>query len=86
MVDAVSDTELYERIRLVLKQVVPRGVSTDDVAPQTRLLEDLNLESLRLMDLALSLEEAFGISIEDGVIETVTSVSDLLALVKEKVA
>jgi acyl carrier protein len=86
MVDNLNDTELYERIRLVLKEVIPKGASPDNISPQTRLLEDLNIDSARVVDLVLGLEDDLGISIEDGVIETIKTVGDLVALAKAKIA
>jgi acyl carrier protein len=86
MVDKLNDAELHERIRLELKQVIPKGVSLDNISPETRLLEDLNVDSARVVDLVLGLEDALGISIEDGAIETIETVGDLVALVKGKIA
>jgi len=86
MVENLNDTELYARLRLILKQVTLKGVSTNNISPETRLLEDLNVDSARVVELVLSLEDAFGISIEDGAIETLQTVGDLVTLVKEKIA
>jgi acyl carrier protein len=86
MVDKLNDTELYEQIRLVLKQVAPKGTLPDTISPETRLLEDLDMDSIHAIDLVLGLEDAFHISIEDGVIETMHTVGDLVVLVKAKVA
>lgn len=86
MVDNLDDVELFERIRLVLKQVIPKGASPDNISPETRLLEDLNLDSVHSIDLVLGLEDAFGVSIEDGVIETIKTTGELVTLVKGKIA
>jgi acyl carrier protein len=86
MIDKLNDAELYEQIRLVLKQVIPKGALADDISPETRLLEDLNIDSARVVDLVFGLEDAFRISIEDGAIETLQTVGDLVALVKGKIA
>jgi acyl carrier protein len=86
MIDKLNDAELYEQIRLVLKQVIPKGALSDDISPETRLLEDLNVDSARVVDLVFGLEDAFRISIEDGAIETLQTVGDLVALVKGKIA
>jgi acyl carrier protein len=86
MVDKLNDAELYEQIRLVLKQVIPKGALPDNISLETRLLEDLNIDSARVVDLVFGLEDAFRISIEDGVIETLQTVGDLVALVRGKIA
>ena len=84
MVDKLNDAELYERIELVVKQVLPNGISRENIGPETRLLDDLNIDSISVVDLVLGLEDTFGISIEDGVIEKIKTVGDLSVLVKEK--
>ena len=86
MVDKLNDAELFEQIKPVLKQVIPRYASSDNISPETRLLEDLNIDSARVVDLVFGLEDAFRISIEDGAIETLQTVGDLVALVKGKIA
>jgi acyl carrier protein len=86
MVDKLNDAELYERIRLVLEQVTPKGASPGNISANTRLLEDLNMDSIHAVDLVFGLEDAFGISIEDGVIETIKTVGDLVTLVRGKTA
>lgn len=85
MVENLNDTEIDERIRSVLQEVFPNSVvSPENVTPGTRLLEDLNMDSIHVVDLILGLEDAFGISIEDGVIEKIKTVGDIHALVKQK--
>jgi acyl carrier protein len=86
MVDKLTDAELDERIRLVLKQVIPKGVSPGNISPETRLVEDLNIDSVHAVDLVFNLEDAFGISIDDGLIDTLQTVGDVVSLVKEKIA
>jgi acyl carrier protein len=85
MVDKLNDAGLYERIRLVLKEFIPKDASPD-ISPETRLLEDLNVDSARVVELVLALEDAFGIRIEDDVIDTLKTVGDLVARVREKTA
>jgi len=86
MIDKLNDAELFEQIKPVLKQVIPRYASSDNISPETRLLEDLNIDSARFVDLVLSLEDAFHLSIEDRVIETVKTVGGLVALLRGKIA
>jgi acyl carrier protein len=82
--DKLNDAELHERITQVLKQVVPKRAWPDNISPETRLLEDLNMDSIHAVDLLFALEDAFDINIPDGVIETVKTAGDLVALVRER--
>jgi acyl carrier protein len=84
MMDKMMETDSYLRIKAVLQRVVFKSVSLDNVTPQSRLLEDLEIDSARLVDLVLSLEDEFAISIEDDAIEKIKTVQDLMNLVREK--
>jgi acyl carrier protein len=85
MVDKLNHAELYERIKLVLKEAAPKRVPHGNISPETRLMEDLNLNSLHAVNLVLALEDAFGISIEDGVIGRIKTVEELVAMVRGKI-
>jgi acyl carrier protein len=82
MVGNLSETELYSRVKTILQKVVYKSASISDVTPDTRLQEDLDIDSARLVDLVLNLEDEFGIQIEDSVIESIKTVADLVNLVK----
>lgn len=86
MVNKLNDTELYERIIAVLTEVSPKDASPDNISPEARLAGDLKIDSVRVVDLVVSLEDAFGISIRDGVIGKLKTVGDLVVLVKGQIA
>jgi len=86
MIEKVNDVELYERIKALLNEFTPKGASANDISLETRLLEDLNVDSARVVELVLDLEDAFHIRIEDGLIDSLQTVGDLVSLVKAKIA
>ena len=53
-----------------------RGIDPGVVRPESRLEEDLGLDSLAMLDLLLALEEACGVSIPDEVAERITTVGE----------
>ena len=48
------------------------------VTMEARLAEDLEADSLAAVELSMALEEAFGVTIEDGVLPTLKTVGDLV--------
>ena len=62
--------------RIVSLLVGQHGCAPGSVGPESRLEEDLGLDSLAMLDLFLSLEEAFSVSIPDEVAARVTSVGE----------
>ena len=60
-------------------------VTEDKIQPQTRLREDLNVDSLDAMDLVIALEEEFKLDkIEDRDIANLKSVQDILNYLTSK--
>ena len=58
------------------------AVDIEDVTLSARLIEDLNADSLDAVELAMSLEEHFEITVEDDEIERMNSVSDIVETIK----
>jgi acyl carrier protein len=83
MIDHLSETEIYSRIKAILEKVIYKSTSLNNVTPDTRLQEDLDIDSARLVDLVLTLEDEFGIRIDDDVIERIRTMADLMNLLKK---
>lgn len=58
------------------------AVDIEEVTLSARLIEDLNADSLDAVELAMSLEEHFEITVEDHEIERMNSVSDIVETIK----
>lgn len=55
--------DLYERIRVIIVEQL--GVDEDKVAPDARFREDLEADSLDLVELIMAMEDEFGGEISD---------------------
>ncbi|MFA6099114.1 MAG: acyl carrier protein [Patescibacteria group bacterium] len=58
----------------------------DDVTPNKNFADDLDIDSLDVSDLAMKVEDAFGIIIKDDEVEKIVTVSNLIDLVGRKLA
>ena len=75
---------MYERLKkLVVEQL---GVDEADVKPEASFVDDLNADSLDLVELIMSLEEEFGMEISDEDAEKIKSVGDAQEYIEEHVA
>jgi acyl carrier protein len=55
--------EMSERIRLELARLLEdSGIEMGEIRPDSSLIQDLGLDSLKFVDLTLALEEAFSLS------------------------
>ena len=61
------------------------SVNEDDVVPEASFIEDLNADSLDLVELIMSLEEEFGMEISDEEAEKIVTVNDAVEYINEHV-
>ncbi len=70
-------------IRLVAERA---GVSPTDITRETHFRDDLNFDSLDVVEMTMSLEDAFGCSIPDHDVETFQTVGDVVDYVQRPIA
>jgi acyl carrier protein len=71
----------YERLKKIIVEQL--GVDEEEVTPQASFVEDLNADSLDLVELIMSLEEEFGMENSDEDDERIQKVSDAVEYIEE---
>ena len=66
----------FEKVKELLVEKL--GVDESKVQPESDLIKDLGADSLDLVEMLLSLEENFGITISDEQTENVKTVKDIV--------
>jgi acyl carrier protein len=79
---------VFERVRKIIAEQL--GVEENDLKPNTSFVEDLNADSLDLVELIMSLEEEFGqggqgFEISDEDAEKIITVQDAVNYIIEHV-
>ncbi|TME95004.1 MAG: acyl carrier protein [Chloroflexi bacterium] len=74
----------YERLKKIIVEQL--GVDEGDVKPEASFVDDLNADSLDLVELIMSLEEEFGMEISDDDAEKIKTVGDAQEYIEEHVA
>jgi acyl carrier protein len=59
------------------------SVNEDDVVPEASFIDDLNADSLDLVELIMSLEEEFGVKISDEDAARIQTVQDAMDYLQE---
>jgi acyl carrier protein len=77
----VTDGTTYERLKKIIVEQL--GVDEEEVTPTASFVEDLNADSLDLVELIMSLEEEFGMEISDEDAEKIQKVSDAVEYIEE---
>lgn len=73
-----------ERIREIIVDLL--GVEPEKVTPAARFREDLEADSLDLVELIMAFEEEFGGEISDEDAQKITTVGEAIAYVEERMA
>lgn len=76
-----SDFDVFDRLKkLIVDQL---GVDEADVVPGASFVDDLNADSLDLVELIMSLEEEFKLQISDKEAEEIKTVGDAQEFIEE---
>ena len=77
----MTEGTTFDRLKkLIVEQL---GVDEEEVTPGASFVEDLNADSLDLVELIMSLEEEFGMEISDEDAEKIQKVSDAVEFIEE---
>jgi acyl carrier protein len=75
--------DVFPRVKKIIVEQL--GVEEDEVVPTASFVEDLNADSLDLVELIMSLEEEFGMEISDEEAEKIVTVNDAVEYINEHV-
>ncbi|OHS86567.1 acyl carrier protein [Streptococcus sp. HMSC34B10] len=78
----MTEKEIFDRVVTIIQE---RKGEDFIVTENLSLKDDLNADSVDLMEFILTIEEEFGIEISDEEIDNLHSVADVLAVIKNKI-
>ena len=73
-------TTLDKVKKLIAEQLC---ISTEDIADDANIVEDLGADSLDVVEMLMTLEDEYGISIPDDKMEDVKTIPNLVRLLEE---
>jgi acyl carrier protein len=77
-------SDIESRVRNIVVELL--GVEDDEVKPASRFREDLEADSLDLVELIMAFEEEFNGEISDEQAQTITTVGEAIAYINENMA
>ena len=79
---AASRAEVFERVKEVLVEQL--GVDESEITEEASFQEDLDADSLDLVELIMDLEERFGVKISDEEAQSITTVGEAVDFISER--
>ena len=78
----MTDQQIFDRIVTIIQE---RQGEDFVVTENLSLKDDLDADSVDLMEFVLTVEDEFGIEISDEEIDNLQSVADILAIIKNRI-
>jgi len=79
----MSTETIFETVQSILVEQL--GVEEDQVNMDSNFIDDLNADSLDIVELVMAMEQEFGISIPDEEAERIKTVGDAVNFIKENI-
>ena len=80
----MTETEVMEKVVQILTPFVKNEAALKSLTPETNILNDLKVNSARLVDVVLAFEDTFGIEVADEDADSVNTVGDAVKLICSK--
>lgn len=82
----MDENKILEEIKNILRPYVKDGALLDQATTETHILDDLKVNSARLVDVIIKCEDMFGLTIEDDEADRIRTIGDAVKLIQEKLS
>ncbi len=80
----MNQDELFEQVKAIIVEQL--GVDPEKVTPDATFREDLEADSLDLVELIMTFEEQFGGEISDEEAQQITTVGEAVEFIRQRLA
>jgi acyl carrier protein len=77
----MTQEEITAGLAEILEEVA--GVTPDDVSPEKSFTEDLDVDSLSMVEVVVAAEEKFGVKIPDNEVQNLKTVRDAVSYIEK---
>lgn len=77
----LSEADILEGLAEIVEEVA--GVATEDVTPEKSFVDDLDIDSLSMVEIAVQAEDRFGVKIPDDELANLKTVGDAVSYVSK---
>ncbi len=80
----MEHAELFQQVITILKPFVKNEEALKNATGETKILDDLQVNSARLVDIILAMEDEFDIEIDDEAADKVRTLGDAVQVIVAK--
>lgn len=80
----VSDNNIEQEITSIISDI--SGFDLDEIKPETNLANDLEIDSIKAIEITVAIEKKYKISIRDENIQDITTVQQAFDITKNLIA
>jgi acyl carrier protein len=80
----MDDKKIFEEMVNILKAYAKNQDLLDKATMDTHILNDLKVNSARLVDVIIRCEDVYGISIDDDDADKIRTIGDAVRIIKQK--
>ena len=80
----MNETQIFNEVVGVIKPYVKNQEALNSVTSESKILEDLGVNSARLVDIVLAFEDTFDIEVEDEAADEIWTIGDAVKLISKK--
>jgi acyl carrier protein len=74
---------MFEKVRAILAEQL--NVKADKIKPESKIVEDLGADSLDVVEMLMSVEDKFSVSVSDEEAVNLKTVGDIVKLLETKI-
>ncbi len=82
----MKQDDVIKKLLEIVKMYIPQDVNADDIALESHLMQELGINSAHLVDIALDVEDAFNITLDEKDMESMQTVGAALHIVTKKLS
>jgi acyl carrier protein len=76
--------EILEGLASIVNEVA--GTPVGDITPEKAFVDDLDIDSLSMVEVVMAAEDKFGVSIPDGEVKNLKTVGDAVSYIEKATA
>ncbi|MCX7116629.1 MAG: acyl carrier protein [Legionellales bacterium] len=80
----MNEQEVFLKVVSLIKPYAKNEVGFNSISKESKILQDLGVNSARLVDIVLAFEDMFNIEIDDDAADNIWTIGDAITLIQAK--